>query len=55
MKQTVTLIVFAVLFAAAAYASDYINQFSFTTADGKSVVFKAGNGPAMVVKICSAS
>ncbi len=53
MKQIVNFFVFAVLLAATAYASDSIKDFSFTTADGKSVEFKAGSGPAMVVKICT--
>jgi hypothetical protein len=53
MKQAVTLFVFAVLFAATAYASDSIKEFSFTTSDGKSVEFKAGSGSATVVKICA--
>ena len=55
MKRTVAFIVFAVLFAVTAYASASISQFNFTTADGKSVEFMAGNGSAMVVKVCSAS
>lgn len=53
MKRTVKLFVFSVLFAATAYASDSIKELNFTTADGKSVEFKAGNGSAIVVKICS--
>ena len=55
MRLTVLVTVFAVLLAATAFASDSIKEFSFTTADGKSVVFKAGSGSAVVVKVCSAS
>ncbi len=53
MKLVVKLFVFAVLLAATAYAGDFIKEFNFKTADGKAVEFKASNGSAMVVKICS--
>ncbi len=53
MKLVVQLFVFAVLFAATAYAGDSIKELNFRTADGKTIEFKAGNGSAMVVKICS--
>ncbi len=53
MNLSVKLFVLTVLFAATAYAGDSIKEFNFRTADGKSVDFRAGNGSAMVVKICS--
>ncbi len=53
MRGAIKGLLFAVLFSAAAFAGDSVREFAFTTADGKSVVFKAGSGAAMVVKICS--
>lgn len=53
--KLISNLILMVFFAATAYASDSIKEFSFTTVDGKSVAFKAGSGTGMVVKVCSAS
>ncbi len=53
MGRAVKAFAFVFLLAVTAYASDSINQFSFQTVDGKTIVYKAGNGSAMVVNIGS--
>ncbi|MHB8846087.1 MAG: hypothetical protein ACYC7L_15215 [Nitrospirota bacterium] len=51
MRRTVAFIVITFFFAATAYAGESIKEFSVTTADGKSVEFKAGSGSLMVVNV----
>ncbi len=50
MRQAIAVVAL-VLLAATGYASDFINQFSFRTVEGKIVEYKAGGGSAMVVNI----